>query len=127
MPEPPSIPASRAIHVILGAIDIAAEELKPKYMAGYGDVPETVATELNGIVGELSGLIGRFDRFLSEGIGEDLKARLNRLEQAGNDLELLEKIEGSFASEGWWNSAPESPLFWTARKIAALKSRSLGA
>ena len=29
-PEPPSIPASRAIHVLLGAIDIAAEELKPK-------------------------------------------------------------------------------------------------
>ena len=22
------------------------------------------------------------------------------------------------ASEGWWNSAPKSPLFWTARKIA---------
>jgi GTP-binding protein EngB required for normal cell division len=93
LPEPPSIPASRAIHVLLGAIDIAAEELKPKYMAGYGVVPESVATELNGIVGELSGLIGRFDRFLSAGIGEDLKARLNRLEQAGNDLELLEQIE----------------------------------
>jgi hypothetical protein len=92
-PEPPSIPASRAVHVILGAIDIAAEELKPKYMTGYGTVPESVATELNGIVGELSGLIGRFDRFLSEGVGEDLKARLNRLEQAGNDLELLERIE----------------------------------
>ena len=91
--ERPSIPASRAVHVMLGAIDIAAEELKPKYMRGYGAVPERVATELNGIAGELIGLIDRFDRYLSEGVGEDLRARLARLEQAGNDLELLKRIE----------------------------------
>jgi GTP-binding protein EngB required for normal cell division len=93
VPEGPSIPASRALHVQLGAIDIAAEELRPKYMRGYGPVPESVATELNGIAGELSGLIGRLDRFLSGGLGENLTARLARLEHAGNDFELLEKIE----------------------------------
>jgi GTP-binding protein EngB required for normal cell division len=89
----PSIPASRAVHVHLGAIDIAVEELKPKYMRGYGKVPEGVATELNGIVGELSGLIQRLDRYLSEGVGEDLKARLERLDRAGNDQQSLKKIE----------------------------------
>ena len=88
-----SIPASRALHVHLGAIDIAVEELKPEYMRGYGAVPETAVTELNGIVGELSSLVTRFDRYLSEGVGEDLKARLERLDRAGNDLELLKKIE----------------------------------
>jgi GTP-binding protein EngB required for normal cell division len=98
--EPPTIPASRAVHVMLGAIDIAVEELKPKYMTGYGAVPETVATELNGIAGELSALIGRFDRFLSETAGEDLKARLERLEHSGNDLELLEKIEQTVRDRG---------------------------
>jgi GTP-binding protein EngB required for normal cell division len=91
--EKPSIPASRAVHIHLGAIDIAVEELKPKYMRGYGEVPEGVATELNGIVGELSGLIQRLDRYLSEGVGEDLRARLERLDRAGNDLQLLKKIE----------------------------------
>ena len=100
VPEKPSIPASRAVHVTLGAIDIAAEELKPKYMKGYGAMPETVATELNGIAGELSSLISRFDRFLSEGVGEDLKARLERLEEAGNDLALLEKIEQTVRERG---------------------------
>lgn len=92
-PEKPSIPASRAIHVILGAIDIAAEELKPKYMTGYGAVPETVATELNGIAGELASLIHRFESVLSEGTGQDLQSRLARLEQSGNDLNLLARIE----------------------------------
>jgi GTP-binding protein EngB required for normal cell division len=91
--EKASIPASRAVHVHLGAIEIAVEELKPKYMRGYGKVPEAVATELNGIVGELGGLIQRLDRYLSEGVGEDLKARLERLDRVGNDLELLKRIE----------------------------------
>jgi GTP-binding protein EngB required for normal cell division len=98
--EKSSIPASRAVLVHLGAIDIAVEELKPKYMRGYGVVPETVATELNGIVGELGGLIQRLDRYLSEGVGEDLKARLDRLDRAGNDLELLKKIEEVVRARG---------------------------
>jgi GTP-binding protein EngB required for normal cell division len=91
--EKASIPASRAVHSHLGAIHIAVEELKPKYMRGYGEVPESVATELNGIVGELGGLIQRFDRYLSEGTGEDLRTRLERLESSANDLQLLKKIE----------------------------------
>jgi GTP-binding protein EngB required for normal cell division len=91
--EEASIPASRAVRVTLGAIEIAAEELKPKYMRGYGDLPEHVATELNGIAGELQALMHRIGRYLSEGVGEDLKARLNRLSQSSNDLQLLGRIE----------------------------------
>jgi GTP-binding protein EngB required for normal cell division len=91
--EKPFIPASRAIHVALGTIDIAVEELKPQYMRGYGDLPEAAATELNGIVGELRGLVSKLDRYLAEGVGQDLKLRLQRLEQKSNDLELLSRIE----------------------------------
>lgn len=91
--EQPSIPASRAIHVNLGAIDIAVEELKPQYMRGYGDLPEAAATELNGIVGELRCLVSKLDRYLTEGVGQDLKLRLQRLEQKSNNLELLSRIE----------------------------------
>ena len=88
-----SIPASRAIQVMFGAVDIAVEELKPHYMLGYGHLPESVATELNGIVGELSGLIFRLERYLAQGIGQDQRVRVELLEAAGNDLRLLKKIE----------------------------------
>jgi GTP-binding protein EngB required for normal cell division len=98
--ESPSIPASRAIHVALGTIDIAVEELKPHYMRGYGDLPEAAATELNGIVGELRGLVSKLDRYLAEGVGQDLKLRLQRLEQKSNDLELLSRIEEIVADRG---------------------------
>jgi GTP-binding protein EngB required for normal cell division len=98
--ENPAIPASRAIHVTLGTIDIAVEELKPQYMRGYGDLPETVATELNGISGELRGLVSKLDRYLAEGVGQDLTARLRRLEQRGNDLQILTRIERVVAERG---------------------------
>ena len=98
--EEPQIPASRAVHVMLGAVDIAVEELKPKYMRGYGEVPESVAMELNGIVGELAGLVSRLDGYLSAGASQDFKVRLNRLEQAGNDLRLLKAIEQIIRERG---------------------------
>jgi GTP-binding protein EngB required for normal cell division len=98
--EEPQIPASRAVHVMLGAVDIAVEELKPKYMRGYGEVPESVATELNGIVGELAGLVSRLDRYLLQGGSQDFKVRLNRLEQVGNDIRLLETIEQIIGERG---------------------------
>ena len=85
---------------MLGAVDIAVEELKPKYMRGYGEVPESVATELNGL-GELAGLVSRLDRYLSQDVSQDFKVRLNRLEQAGNDLRLLERIEQIIRERGF--------------------------
>jgi len=98
--EPPSVPASRSIAFTLVSLDISVEELKPKYMRGYGNVSEAAATELNGIVGELHGLVTRLDRYLAEGVGQDLKGRLQRLEQAGNDLQLLSRIEQVVAERG---------------------------
>ena len=44
-PESPSIPATRAIHSALTFIDIAVEELKPRYMRGYGEVPPAAAPQ----------------------------------------------------------------------------------
>lgn len=63
--EIPSIAASHAIHVTLGTIDIAVEELKPRYMRGYGEVPEAAVTELNRIVSDLRGLVAEFDRYMT--------------------------------------------------------------
>ena len=58
------IPASHAIAVALGAIDIELEELMPEHMRGYGDLPEAAAKELNGIVGQLRGLTAELDGYL---------------------------------------------------------------
>ncbi|HEX5422092.1 MAG TPA: dynamin family protein [Candidatus Acidoferrales bacterium] len=98
--EKPDIPDVRAISVNLGAIDIAVDELKPKDMRGYGEVPEPVALDLNGIVGELHGLVSRLTRYVSEGQGQDLRARLQRLEHTSNEFDLLNRIEGVVTKRG---------------------------
>ncbi|MGH2506615.1 MAG: dynamin family protein [Ktedonobacteraceae bacterium] len=98
--EKPAIPGVRAISVTLGSIDVAVYELKPKSMRGYGEVPEPVALELNGIVGELQRLVSRLNRYVLQGEGDDLRSRLQRLEQTSDEFELLKKIERIAAERG---------------------------
>jgi hypothetical protein len=98
-PESPSIPATRAIHSALTFIDIAVEELKPRYVRGYGEVPPVVAAELNGIVGELSALVQQLDCYVTQS-GQDLKQRLAQLERVGAEVELLQELERIISEHG---------------------------
>lgn len=98
-PEP-SIPVSRSLHTALTFIAIAAEELQPKYMRGYGEVPPAAAVELNGIAGELLGLVSQLDQYVMRGGGENLQERLQRLEQQGDEVALLTRLEKIIAEQG---------------------------
>lgn len=49
----PTISARHSIVTSLGYIDIAVEELKPRYLGGYGRVPSALAPELTSAVEEL--------------------------------------------------------------------------
>ncbi|MHB8500285.1 MAG: hypothetical protein ACYDHE_04975 [Candidatus Acidiferrales bacterium] len=50
IPRPEAwIPASRAVYTSLTVIDIAVEELRPRYMRGYGELPAELARELEGM------------------------------------------------------------------------------
>ncbi|HEY4838296.1 MAG TPA: dynamin family protein [Candidatus Acidoferrales bacterium] len=96
----PNISPIHSINVSLTFAEIAAEELYPKYMRGYGDVPEPVATELNGIVGELLGLVSKLSRYVGEGIGADLKERLEHLDRTSDVFDLLREVERVVAQRG---------------------------
>jgi GTP-binding protein EngB required for normal cell division len=94
------IPVSRALHVNLTFVDIAAEELKPEYMRGYGEIPPAAAVELNGIAGELQSLVKQLDRYLTHGARENLQERLDRLAQSGDEVALLKKLESIITAQG---------------------------
>jgi GTP-binding protein EngB required for normal cell division len=101
MERPPAeIPVSRSLHVNLTFVDIAAEELKPEYMGGYGQVPPAAAVELNGIAGELQGLVRQLDQYVTRGSKENLEQRLERLEQTGDEVPLLKKLESVISEHG---------------------------
>jgi GTP-binding protein EngB required for normal cell division len=92
-PEPPNIPATRAVLTNLAFVDIAVEELKPSYMRGSGEVPEDAVSELNGVVHELRSLISGMERYLKQELTTDLEKRLQRLESTGVDIGLLRLLE----------------------------------
>ncbi|HTS57292.1 MAG TPA: dynamin family protein [Terriglobales bacterium] len=96
----PRIPASRSLYTILTFIGIAAEELQPKYMRGYGEIPPAAAVDLNGIAAELLSLTHQLDQYIKGGAGENLEKRLLELEKAGNDVALLKKLEAIISEQG---------------------------
>ena len=94
------IPVSRSLHSYLTFVDIATEELKPEYMRGYGEVPPAAAVELNGIAAELQGLVRQLDQYLMRGSRENLQERLERLEQIGDEIPVLRKLESVISEHG---------------------------
>ena len=86
LPEPPNIPATRAVATNLSFVDIAIEELRPKYMRGFGEVPEGAVAELNGVVHELRSLIDGMQGYLKQELGTNLEKRLDQLQGTGYDV-----------------------------------------
>jgi len=66
----PSIPVSRSLHIALTFINIAAVELQPRYMRGYGDISTTAAADLNRIAADLVALTAEFDHYVTSEIHE---------------------------------------------------------
>ena len=113
-PEPPDIPATRAILSHLAFVDIAIEELKPNYMRGSGAVLEGAASELNGVVHELRSVVEGMERYIRQEFGANLESRLKQLEEAGHDVRLIQKIEEIVTRHGLVEFRP---------RIASLASR----
>ena len=78
-PEQAEITVSRSALTDLAFVDIAIEELKPRYMRGCGAVPEDAVDELNGVVQNLRSLAGTMERYIR---GE---MSANRENSAGNE------------------------------------------
>lgn len=96
----PDCGVSRALQANLIAIDIIIEELKPKYMKGYGPLSDETAVDLNGIVQELQGLVEKFNLYLTQDSEQNLQSRLERLEQVGDHIQLLKTLERVITTNG---------------------------
>lgn len=98
--SPPRFGSIHTIRTTLAFIDNAIEELRPKYMRGYGQVPEAVKPELNGLATELQGLVNKLSTYLAQGLGKDLQGRLSRLDRTFNEIGLLKLLERVISEQG---------------------------
>jgi ElaB/YqjD/DUF883 family membrane-anchored ribosome-binding protein len=58
-----NISAVHSLRTTLSCIEIAVEELKPRYMRGYGELPAEAQEALNRIVAELNELLQQFNSY----------------------------------------------------------------
>jgi len=99
-PPAPHLGAIHSISAQLEFVQIALTEIRPKYMRGYGEVPESAFADLNGVVTELNTLVDKLDAYLAQGLGQDLGARLQRLQWSGDEADLLHRIERVISEQG---------------------------
>ncbi len=90
-PKAAAIPVSRSIKVHLTFVEIAIEELKPKYMRGSGAVGPSAQSSLNAIVEELNTVASRFHDYLDA--RDDLQLPVVADESHTHVRELGELVE----------------------------------
>jgi Ni,Fe-hydrogenase III small subunit len=84
-PEPPDIPLSRTVITDLGFVDIAVEELRPRYMRGCGAIPEDAIDGLNQVVDELRTLVHKTKHSIREELGLNESSQFNEREEKGEE------------------------------------------
>ena len=99
-PAPPHTDDVFAIRTTLAFVDTAIEELKPKYMRGFGTVPDALVPAIDGIVVELRAIVQKLSEYLAEDPARDLQARLARLERGGDDVKILAAVERIITARG---------------------------
>jgi GTP-binding protein EngB required for normal cell division len=96
-------PIFRTLHslrVTLTFAGIAFEECTADKMRGYGEVPAEAATELNGLVNEIKAMLDQLSGYLGQDLDEAPAERLRRLDQTGDEIELLKKLEHVITQQG---------------------------
>ncbi|MGA3235764.1 MAG: dynamin family protein [Bryobacteraceae bacterium] len=96
----PRIGSGHSVRVTLGFVDIAFDECRPKRMAGYGELADTSAVEIAGLVDEMQGIVSRLSSYLAQDQSAGLENRLRRLEQAGGDIALVKSLERAINQNG---------------------------
>jgi hypothetical protein len=60
-----ALSAAHSIRTNLTFVDVAVEELMPRYMRGYGEVAPAAVTELNSLVEELHAIVRQMDALVA--------------------------------------------------------------
>ena len=93
LPEP-QFESVHSIRTKLAFVRLAFDDCTPKRMRGYGEVSESKARDLNGLVEEMVSAIEKLDSYLAQGLGQDFQGRLERLERnSGDEVTTMKTLE----------------------------------
>lgn len=98
-PPRPDVSAVWAARSYIRSAAIAAEELAPRYMRGYGELADELARELNLTSAALIELLDQMDAYLARGPGRELHERLEKV-VASPDSRLLAELARLVTAHG---------------------------
>ncbi len=117
---PPTASAVWSARIYLSSALVNLGDFRPRTLRGYGSLSDEAATEIRSAAAELRALIERMDRYLAQGSGGDLAARLARLEGSLDETPLLRRLEQVVRERGLVELRPA-----LARLLERLESPAL--
>jgi hypothetical protein len=90
----------KAFHVALTFAQIAVEELRPSYMAGYGALDAPDAQAADRLSADLQALLARMSAYLVQGQGGGLATRLEELDATREESALLRELDRIITDHG---------------------------
>jgi GTP-binding protein EngB required for normal cell division len=96
----PQVSSLWSFQATLLSAKVAVEGLAPKYMRGYGDLPDDAAHKLEVLTTQIMDVLERMSSYLARGAGQDLQARLERLEKITHEVEWARLIEQAVTTHG---------------------------
>ena len=99
-PENRRISAAWSIRTTLLDVSITLAEIEPRRLLGYGELDESSATVLSGILSDLERLLDSLDAYLTRVSGGDMAERMARLETTPSDREALTRVEDVITRHG---------------------------
>lgn len=86
--------------VALSFAATAVEELRPRYLRGYGEVDAESAAAIERLVADLHTALGRMANYLEGGSAGALGQRLAKLDATRNETELLKQLAQTIVKHG---------------------------
>ena len=99
-PTSPTVSGVWASRTLLNSAMIAIEELGPRYLRGYGELPEETSRDVDGTVASLLELLGQMELYLAQGAGGELQKRLQRLDGTRGGQALLAELARILTAHG---------------------------
>jgi len=99
-PQERHVSAIWAARTAVTMAEVALDDLRPQRLRGYGELSAEAAAEVSGMVVELHDLLGRMNTYLAAGTAQDLRTRLQQIDQSAPDVRLLRELERMITAYG---------------------------
>jgi len=91
--EEPSKGALWSLKAALDFVWVSLADMEPKRLNGYGALDEDAAEETERALAELQAILRQLMEYLQQGLGGDIGARLEKLDQTRDEILLLRELE----------------------------------